>query len=89
LALAMPVISVGRPWAPSCVALAPSKPDYWYAAFTVRVSSSVSSSVGLSDSLSPGFVVGAARFGSVIDVTPGTVISQLSAARPPLEGVSF
>jgi hypothetical protein len=49
----------------------------------------VSSSVGLSDSLSPGFVVGAAQFGSVIDVTPGTVISQLSPARPPLEGVSF
>ena len=46
---------------------------YWYAAFTVRVSSSVSSSVGLSGSPSPDFVGGATGFGSVVDVTPGTV----------------
>jgi hypothetical protein len=49
---------------------------YWYAAFTVRVSSSVSSSVGVSNSLSPGFVAGAAGFDLVIDVTPGTVTSR-------------
>ena len=54
--------------------LAPSKPRYWYAAFIVRLSSSASSSIGLSDSPSPGFVVGTTKLGSVIDLKPGTVI---------------
>jgi hypothetical protein len=67
---------MGRPWAPSCVALVPSKPGYWYAAFIVRAYSSASSSVGLSYSPTPGFVGGATGLGSVIDVTPGTVISR-------------
>jgi hypothetical protein len=39
--------------------------------------------------MSPDFVVGAARFGSVIDVTPGTVISRRPTfTRSPAQGTT-
>jgi hypothetical protein len=63
------------------------EPRYWYAAFTIRVSSSVGSLAGLSDWQSAGFVTGAAGFGLVIDLTPGTVISRRPTfTRSPVPG---
>jgi hypothetical protein len=54
------------------------------------VSSSITSSVGLSGSPSPDFGVGTAGVGSVIDVTPGSVTNRRPAlTRSPALGRRF
>src|SRR5688572_983849 len=67
-----------------------SRPQrYWYAAFTIRMTSSTRSSVGFSGLASPD-VVGTAGAGSVIDLTSGAMIGRRPAlTRSPAPGRRF